>query len=77
MLSASSCMFVFPITIAPAAHSRRTTGASLCGRQSPSAGVPAVHGRPAKSMLSLTATGSPASGPPVDVDLDLDLGGSR
>ena len=50
--------FVFPTTIAPASSSRRTQCASRSGCRV-NAGQPAVVGRPATSMLSLTANGTP------------------
>jgi hypothetical protein len=53
--------FVLPTTIAPAPRSRATAVASASGRY-PNAGQAAVVGKPATSMLSLTATSTPASG---------------
>ncbi len=49
-----------PISTAPAACSRWTTGA-VCAGLYAKAGQPAVVGRPATSMLSFTAKGTPAS----------------
>ena len=49
------------MTIAPAAFSRVTAKASPCGVKA-KAGHPAVVGRPATSILSLTAKGTPQSG---------------
>ncbi len=54
---------------APAARNRATTGASRSGiRSTPPAAEasgahPIVDGRPAKSIASLTTTGTPANGP--------------
>ena len=47
MPKASSCILVFPSTMAPAALRRATTGASSTGIKDLSAGVPAVFGMPA------------------------------
>jgi hypothetical protein len=54
---------VFPITIAPSAIRRSTAWAWRCGKYENS-GQPAVVGRPATSMLSFTANGTPKSAPP-------------
>lgn len=62
MPSASSCIWVLPMTMAPAARNRATTAASAPGTNPRSAGVPAVDGNPATWMLSLTTIGTPASG---------------
>ena len=54
---------------APAARMRATTGASVAGiRSTPpallySSDQPPVVGKPTMSMVSLTTTGTPASGP--------------
>ncbi len=59
---AHSERLVLPSTTAPASRSRVTSAASRAGR--PSRAVePAAPGRPVTSMLSLTATGTPWSGP--------------
>ncbi len=50
-----------PIRIAPAARSRATAGAVSVGVKAKS-GQAAVVGRPATSMLSFTAKGTPHSG---------------
>ena len=63
--NANSCMFVLPSTIAPAAFSRATAGASSVGTKDPSSGVPAVLGSPATWMLSFTAMGMPCNEPGV------------
>src|SRR4051794_8296048 len=55
-------MFVLPTGTAPASSSRRTAVAERAAG-SVRAGQAAVVGIPATSMLSLTANGSPASGP--------------
>ncbi len=52
---------VLPRQTAPASISRATTAASRCGVKA-NAGHAAVVGRPATSMLSLTAKGTPKSG---------------
>src|SRR5579871_3863075 len=59
---AHSDRFAFARTIAPAARSRPVMNASG-GRAGSSAAEPAVAGRPATWMLSLTRTGIPSSGP--------------
>ncbi len=51
-------------TSAPAARSRATTAASDRAGSGLLAGLPQRVGTPATSMMSLTATGRPASGPP-------------
>ena len=51
-------------TSAPAARSRATTAASDLAGSGLLAGLPHRVGTPATSMMSLTATGRPASGPP-------------
>ena len=58
---ASSGMFVWPTTIAPAARRRRTTSQSAAAG-SLTTPVPCVVSSPATSMLSLTAIGTPSSG---------------
>src|SRR5262252_3649475 len=50
-------------TSAPAARSRATTAASARAGAQLLAGLPYLVGTPATSMLPLTATGRPASGP--------------
>src|SRR5262249_60336863 len=50
-------------TSAPAARSRPTTVASPAAGSVPLAGLPQLVGTPATSMMSLIATGRPASGP--------------
>jgi len=50
-------------TSAPAARSRVTTAASAPAGSGLLAGLPHLVGTPATSMMSLTATGRPASGP--------------
>ena len=57
----SSGMVVLPTITAPAARSRRTTSASAPAR-SPIAPVPRLVTSPARSISSLTATGTPSSG---------------
>src|SRR5262245_41523557 len=59
----SSCRFVLPIRIAPASRSRPQAGASSVGTLSARNGDAAVVGTPAVATLSLTATGTPPSGP--------------
>ena len=63
MQLAISVRFVLPSTTAPASRSRTTTSASRSGTECSSARLPAVVGSPATSMLSLTRTGTPCSGP--------------
>ena len=60
--SPSSHIFVLPITIAPAARSRATTSESSAAgsRHTP---VPRLVTCPAMSISSLTAIGTPDSGP--------------
>jgi hypothetical protein len=53
--------FVRPIGIAPAAFNRSTTGASRLGYAAASALSPSVVGVPARSMFSLTVTGTPCN----------------
>ncbi len=61
---AHSLRLVLPRTIAPARRSRRTRKASPEGRSPAKASDPAVVAmRPAVSMLSLSRTGTPRSGP--------------
>src|SRR5262245_35176166 len=55
-------MLVLPMMMAPAARSFVATGASFFGTKPFSAGVPALLGRPATSMLSLMTMGTPPSG---------------
>jgi hypothetical protein len=55
-------MFVFPITIAPAAINFFKLGAVVAGRAFRRALVPAVVGNPAKLMLSFATMAKPASG---------------
>src|SRR5215211_5208679 len=62
MPKASSCMLVLPMMIAPAARSFWATGASLRGTNPFRAGVPALLGSPATSILSLMTIGTPPSG---------------
>src|SRR5215470_17975444 len=50
-------------TSAPAARSRATTAASAVAGSALLAGLPHLVGTPATAMMSLTATGRPASGP--------------
>ena len=57
----SSGIVVLPTTTAPAARSRRTTSASSAAR-SVNAAVPRLVTSPARSISSLTATGTPSSG---------------
>ena len=61
--SPRSGRFVRPIGIAPAARRRSTWGASIGETASASAGTPEVVGVPARSMFSLTVTGTPWSAP--------------
>ncbi len=51
------------MTIAPAARSRATTGASATGAAPRGTREAAVVGVPARSMMSLTDTGTPCRGP--------------
>lgn len=60
---ASSCILVLPSRMAPAENNFAATGASELGRRSRSAGVPALVGALAVSMLSFMRIGSPWSGP--------------
>src|SRR3954467_8807507 len=60
---ANSSRFVLPTTIAPAAVRRCTTVASYGGRQPSRIRDEHVVGMPRVHMLSLSATGTPASGP--------------
>ena len=60
----SSVTLALPRMIAPAAFSRVTSAASWAGTTSSSASEPPVVGSPATSIVSLTSTGMPASGPP-------------
>jgi len=60
---ANSLRFALARMIAPARRRSVTRGASPAGKESASATEPAVVGRPATSMLSLTITGMPSSGP--------------
>src|SRR3954447_6899419 len=60
---ANSSRFVLPTTTAPAARRRSTTVASYGGRQPSRILEPQVVGSPRVHMLSLSATGTPASGP--------------
>ena len=61
---AHSDRLVLPRTMAPAARSRVTSGASVAGPSSHNASEPAVVPiGPAVSMLSLTRTGTPWRGP--------------
>ncbi len=60
---ANSSRFVLPRTTAPADRSRTTTVASYCGRQPSRIRDEHVVGTPLVQMLSLSATGTPASGP--------------
>ncbi len=58
---ASSCRLVFPNTIAPASSRRCATGPVCLARSCARAGVAPDVIQPAISILSFTATGSPAS----------------
>src|SRR6185369_3978 len=60
---ANSSRFVLPITTAPAAARRSTTVALYGGRQPSRMRDEQVVGTPRVHMLSLRATGTPASGP--------------
>ena len=55
--------WVLPRMTAPAARSRATSVASLDGNVCAKAAAPARVGMPATSMMSLTPTGTPWSGP--------------
>ena len=59
---ANSCVFVLPITSAPARRSAATTGASCSGSRRKK-DEPARVGSPATSMRSFTASARPCSGP--------------
>jgi hypothetical protein len=61
--AAYSRHWVVANTSAPAARSRATTVASAAAGAGSLAGLPHRVGRPATAMMSLTATGCPASGP--------------
>src|SRR3972149_9755274 len=58
---ANSSRLVFPMMMAPASRSRVTTVASYGGRQPSRIRDPQVVGTPRVHMLSLIATGTPAS----------------
>jgi len=60
----SSGTLVLPTSSAPASRSRRTSSASAAAGSSEVAAEPLRVGIPARSTLSLTATGTPASGSP-------------
>ena len=60
---ANSCVASLPIRMPPAALSRAVTGASAAATLSISTLECAVVGRPAASMMSLRAKGTPCSGP--------------
>ena len=60
---AHSERFVAPRTTSPAPRRRATSGASRMTARPARASDPAVPGRPTASMLSLTSTGTPCSGP--------------
>src|SRR5690242_13039592 len=60
---ANSSQLVLPTITAPAASSRCTTVASYGGTKCSSMRDEAVVGIPRTQMLSLSATGTPASGP--------------
>src|SRR5438552_12871612 len=60
---ANSSRLVLPMTTAPAARRRSTTVASYGGRQPSRILDEHVVGMPRVVMLSLSATGTPASGP--------------
>src|SRR5579864_1359407 len=60
---ANSSMLVLPTMIAPARFSRRVIVASYGGRQPSRMREPQVVGMPIVVNTSLTATGTPASGP--------------
>src|SRR5690242_3070569 len=55
-------MLVLPMMMAPAARNLAATGASFFGTNPFSAGVPALLGNPATSILSLMTMGTPPSG---------------
>src|SRR6266852_5139368 len=61
--AAYSRHWVDPITSAPAVRSRLTRAASRRAGRGSLAGLPQRVGRPATAMMSLIATGRPASGP--------------
>ena len=60
---ANSSMLVLPRITTPASRSRRTTVASYGGRQPSRIRDPQVVGMPSVAMTSLSASGTPASGP--------------
>src|ERR1700754_4588810 len=60
---ANSSMLVLPSITVPAARSRRTIVESYGGRQPSRIFDPTVVGTPLVVSTSLTATGTPASGP--------------
>ena len=61
--AANSVRLTLPRITAPAAFRRWTTNASLSGTECSSTIEDAVVGIPATSMLSLSRTGRPSSGP--------------
>ena len=60
---ANSCMFVFPMTTAPASMSRLTGSAVSAASFFSRIRLPAVVGKPSRSNKSLIARGTPPSGP--------------
>ena len=60
---ANSVVTVLPSTTAPAARSRATIAASWSGRRPAWMTLPCSVGKSAVSTMSLTATGTPCSGP--------------
>jgi hypothetical protein len=58
----SSGTLVLPTSSAPASRKRRTSSSSAAAGSGPVAAEPLRVGHPARSMLSLTATGTPARG---------------
>jgi hypothetical protein len=61
--NAASVICSLPSSTAPASRSRRTTVPSTSGTKSANTVVPAAVGTPRVQHRSLTATGTPASGP--------------
>ena len=61
--SAMSGQFVRPIGMAPACRIRSTTGESIGGMASASAGSPQLVDEPTRSMFCFTVHGTPCSGP--------------
>ena len=74
---ANSSMLVLPSSTVPAALSRATTVASYGGRQPSRIFEPQVVGTPSVTTTSLSATGTPASGPAAPAGVDSAARGQR